>query len=69
MSCEKKMLLANALSVAAEQLSLTTLLLDARIGVALKQEYEILRSRAERARAATDRARGALNAHAAQHGC
>ena len=69
MSCEKKTLLAKALSVAAEQLSLTTLQLDARIGVALKHEYETLRSRAERARAATDRARRALNAHAAEHGC
>ena len=68
-ACEKKLVLSKALSTAAERLALTTEQLDARIGVASKDEYEMLRSRVERAHAATDRAKGALIAHVAEHGC
>jgi hypothetical protein len=63
------MLLWKALSAAAEQLALRTDLLDARIGVALKDEYEILRFRVALAHAAADRASRALSAHVADHGC
>lgn len=68
-ACEKKVVLSKALSMAAERLSLTTEQLAARIGVAQRNQYEILRSRVERAHAATDRAKRALNDHVAEHGC
>jgi hypothetical protein len=61
--------LSKTLTAAAEQLSLATNLLDARMGVALKDEYKLLRCRVERAHVANHDARYALMAHIARHGC
>jgi hypothetical protein len=67
--CERKVSLSKALVAAAEQLALTTSRLDARIGVAPREEYNVLRSSVERAHLVIDDAHDALISHIAKHGC
>jgi hydroxyethylthiazole kinase-like sugar kinase family protein len=69
LACEKKILLMQALANASEQLLLAATRLNANIGTAQKDGYQRMRLAVETAKDATDRARIALDRHAAEHGC
>jgi hypothetical protein len=68
-ACEEKDHLSRAYGFAASDYVRAAALLNKRTGVMSKQDYEEIRTYAEKVRDLAEQARIALERHIAEHGC